>query len=50
MPTGALLAPGKIKRKYAKNRKKEKTKKLLKPNKELSETAKKLRDPEKKTG
>ena len=48
MPTGALLAPGKIKRKYEKNRKKEKAKKLLKPNKELSETARKLRDPEKK--
>ena len=47
MPTSALLAPGKIKRKYEKNRKKEKTKKLLKPNKELSETARKLRDPEK---
>ena len=31
-----------------KNRKKDKTKKLLKQNKELSEIAKKIRDPEKK--
>ena len=48
MPTSVLLAAGKIKRKYAKNRKKDKTKKLLKQNKELSEIAKKIRDPEKK--
>ena len=48
MPMGALLAAGKIKRKYAKNRKKDKTKKLLKQNKELSEIARKIRDPEKK--
>ena len=32
MATGALLAAGKIKRKYAKNRKRNKTKKLLKQN------------------
>ena len=31
-----------------KNRKKDKTKKLLKQNKELSEIARKIRDPEKK--
>ena len=36
MPTGALLAAGKIKRKYAKNRKRNKIKKLLKQN--LTET------------
>ena len=48
MPMGALLAAGKIKRKYAKNRKKDKTKKAAKKNKELSEIARKIRDPEKK--
>ena len=47
MPTSVLLAAGKIKRKYAKNRKKDKTKKLLKQNKELREIARKIRDPEK---
>ena len=49
MPMGALLAAGKIKRKYAKNRKKDKKKKkAAKKNKELSEIARKIRDPEKK--
>ena len=49
MQTGALLTAGRIKRKFAKNRKKkDKTKKLLKQNKELIEIARKIRDPEKK--
>ena len=47
MPTGRLLAIGKIKRKYAKNRKNTITKKLLKHDKELSKR-RRARDPEKR--
>ena len=43
MPTGALLAAGKIKRKYL--NKGERTKKLLKHEKTLNNIAKKLKDP-----
>ena len=45
MPTGALLAAGKIKRKYAKNAV---TKKLFKLDKELSKNVRRTRDPEKR--
>ena len=48
MPTGRLLAIGKIKRKYAKNRKNTITKKLLKHDKELSKRIRRARDPEKR--
>ena len=48
MPTGRLLATGKIKRKYAKNRKNTITKKLLKQDKELSKRIRRARDPEKR--
>ena len=48
MPTGRLLAIGKIKRKYAKNRKNTITKKLLKHDKELSKRIRRPRDPEKR--
>ena len=48
MPTSALWLHVKLKEKTQKNRKKDKTKKLLKQNKELSEIARKIRDPEKK--
>ena len=43
MPTGALLAAGKIKRKYL--NKGERTKKILKHEKRLNNVAKKLKDP-----
>ena len=43
MPTGALLAAGKVKRKYL--NKGERTKKLLKREKRLNNVAKKLKDP-----
>ena len=43
MPTGALLAVGKIKKKYL--NKGERTKKLLKHEKRLNNVAKKLKDP-----
>ena len=43
MPTGALLAAGKIKRKYL--NKGERTKKLLKHEKRPNNVAKKLKDP-----
>ena len=43
MSTGALLAASKIKRKYAKSRKK-----LLKQDKELSKRIRKTKDPEKR--
>ena len=45
MPTGALLAAGKSKKKYAKNAV---TKKLFKLDKELSKNARRTRDPEKR--
>ena len=48
MPTGALLAVSKIKRKYAKSAKNAVTKKLLKLDKELSKKVRRTRDPEKR--
>ena len=48
MSTGALLAAGKIKGKYAKDRKNAIRKKLLKQYKELSKRIKKKKDPEKR--
>ena len=48
MSTGASLAAGKIKRKYAKDRKNAIRKKLLKQYKELSKRIKKKKDPEKR--
>ena len=48
MPTGALLAAGKIKRKHAKGRKNTIRKELLKQDKELSERIRKTKDPEKR--
>ena len=48
MPTGTLLAAGKIKRKYAKSRKNAIRKKLLKQDKELSKRIRKTKDPEKR--
>ena len=48
MLTGALLAAGKIKRKYAKGGKNDIRKKLLKQDKELSKIIKKTKDPEKR--
>ena len=48
MPTGALLAASKIKRKYAKSAKNTITKKLLKQDKELSKKIKRTRDLEKR--
>ena len=48
MPTGSLLAAGKIKRKYTKGRKNAIRKKLLKQDKELSKRIRKTKDPEKR--
>ena len=48
MPTGALLAASKIKRKYAKSARNTITKKLIKQDKELSKKIKITRDPDKK--
>ena len=48
MPTGALLAASKIKRKYAKRAKDTITKKLLKQDKELNKKIKTAKDPEKR--
>ena len=48
MPTGVLLAAGKIKRKYAKGRKNAIRKKLLKQDKKLSKRIRKTKDPEKR--
>ena len=48
VPTGTLLAAGKIKRKYAKSRKDAIRKKLLKQDKELSKRIRKTKDPEKR--
>ena len=48
MPTGSLLAAGKIKRKYTKCRKNAIRKKLLKQDKELSKRIRKTKDPEKR--
>ena len=48
MPTDALLAARKIKRKYAKSAKNAIKKKLSKQDKELSKKIKRTRDPEKR--
>ena len=48
MPTGALLAASKIKRKSAKSAKIAVTKILLKLDKELSKKVRRTRDPEKR--
>ena len=48
MPTSALLAVSKIKRKYAKSAGNTTTKKLLKQDKELSKKIKRTRVPDKR--